>query len=225
MRYKILLFDLDDTLLDFAAIEAVSLPALFESFGFLLTPEWLDVYNKINKQLWLDYENGNITIQEVLNNRFSKSMAKLGYQVDGVKWEDKYRELLSNGHILVEGAFEVCKQLSKTYRLFIITNGLTTMQIKRLKNANLYPYFEDIFTSEHIGVSKPNIGFFSYIAEHIKGFEKDKTLIIGDLLNADIKGGLLAGIDTCWLNPDNLDSGDIYPTYTIAKLVDLYSIL
>lgn len=225
MDYKILLFDLDDTLLDFKAIEMVSLPTLFENFGFSLTSEWLDVYNKINKKLWQDYESGHIVLQDVLNNRFSNTMASLGHQVNGIEWEDRYRELLSNGHILVEGALEVCSKLSEAYRLFIITNGIAKTQKKRLKDAKIYTYFEDIFTSEAIGAAKPSIDFFSYIAKHIKEFDKSKTLIIGDSLNTDIKGGLLAGIDTCWFNPHNLDSNSISPTYTISKLVELYSVL
>jgi len=225
MKYKILLFDLDDTLLDFRAIEAISLPVLFESFGFSLTPEWLDVYNKINKQLWIDYEKGLIALQDVLNSRFSKAMKKLGYQVNGAEWEARYGQLLLNGHIRIEGALEVCKQLHKRHRLFIITNGLTKTQIKRLKDAKLYKYFEDIFTSEQIGAAKPSAKFFDYIAQHIPDFDKTQTLIIGDSLGTDIKGGILAGIDTCWFNRFKLESGKISPTYTITKLTDLYSIL
>ncbi|MEK8127737.1 HAD hydrolase-like protein [Paenibacillus filicis] len=58
---------------------------------------------------------------------------------------------------------------------------------------------------------------------HIKDFNRKEALIIGDSLNTDIKGGLLSGIDTCWINRKaQKSSADIQSTYTITSLVDLY---
>jgi len=225
MKYKDLLFDLDGTLLDFSATEALSLPILFTSYGYKLTKEWLAVYNTTNKQLWADYEAGHLCLQDVLNSRFSQTMAKLGYQVDGVLWEDKYRELLSKGRVLINDALEVCKRLAQKYQLYIVTNGLTEMQNQRTRDAGLADYFSGVFTSEQAGEPKPSPKFFNYIAKHILDFDSAKALIIGDSLGTDIKGGILASIDTCWYNPNALESGDISPTYTIASLTDLYSIL
>ena len=124
MKYKILLFDLDDTLLDFAANEADSLSKLFKQHGYTLTDEVFQLYASINKQLWADYENGVIELREVLNSRFSKTMTKLGVSVDGTEWEDQYREHLGNGCQLVKGALEVCQSLSKSHRLYVVTNGV-----------------------------------------------------------------------------------------------------
>ena len=58
MRYKILLFDLDDTLLDFGANEADSLSSLFQQHGYAFTDEIFNTYEDINKKLWSDYEKG-----------------------------------------------------------------------------------------------------------------------------------------------------------------------
>jgi 2-haloacid dehalogenase len=223
MGYKILLFDLDDTLLDFGANEADSLNKLFQYHGYTFSEELFQVYNSVNKQLWTDYENGKIVLGDVLNSRFSETMLRLGKHVDGVEWENQYRELLGNGCQLMEGAFEVCQSLSASYRLFIITNGVTKTQIKRLKQSGLYEFFEDIFTSQNIGVQKPSKEFFDYVMSHIKNFNKQEALIIGDSLNTDIKGGLLSGIDTCWFNSKlQKSSTKIQSTYTITSLVELY---
>lgn len=215
MRYKLLLFDLDDTLLDFGANERESLTQLFEHHGFTLTDELSQIY-----------ENGRIELNEVLHTRFYETMLRIDQVVDGLAWEATYRELLGSGEqLLMEGALEVCQRLSQTHRLFIITNGITRTQIKRMKQAGLDAFFEHIFDSQSIGAQKPSPSFFDYVKHHVHDFDRREALIIGDSLNTDIKGGLLAGIDTCWVNRNShLNAADIQSTYTISSLSELYDI-
>ncbi|MBO7746743.1 YjjG family noncanonical pyrimidine nucleotidase [Paenibacillus sp. MWE-103] len=226
MSYSILLFDLDDTLLDFGANETNSLNRLFQQYGYTLSDEWLQVYHSVNKQLWADYENGKIRLDVVLNTRFSETLLKLEKVVDGAEWEHQYRELLGSGsQLLIDGALEVCQRLSASNRLFIITNGITHTQIKRLKQAGLYDFFEDIFDSQSIGFQKPSKHFFDHVISRIKDFDRTEALVIGDSLNTDIKGGLQSGMDTCWVNRRLQKSpADIQSTYTITSLVELFDI-
>lgn len=225
MSYKILLFDLDDTLLDFGANETDSLYKLFQNQGYTFNDEMFSIYNSVNKQLWADYENGKIVLDDVLNSRFSETLLRMGDIVDGMQWESAYRELLGNGGQLMEGALEVCQSLSKTHRLFVITNGITQTQLKRLKKSGLYEFFEDIFDSQSIGYQKPSKEFFNYVMSHVKDFGIKEALIIGDSLQTDIKGGQLSGIDTCWITKQlEQNDGDIQSTYTIRNLVEIYDI-
>ena len=225
MGYKILLFDLDDTLLDFRVNEIDSLSKLFQQHGYTFTDELFRMYDSVNRRLWADYEAGSLKLADVLNTRFSKTMLQMGEAVDGTEWEKQYREFLGNGCQLMDGAIELCRRLFKSHRLFIVTNGVTKTQLKRLKLSGLYEFFEDIFTSEIIGYQKPSRGFFDYVKENIKDFHAEDALIIGDSLNTDIKGGILSGIDTCWFNSKvQKHSAEIQSTYTITKLEELYSI-
>ena len=225
MSYKLLLFDLDDTLLDFGANEADSLNKLFRQHGYTFSDELFRVYNFVNKQLWADYEDGKIALNDVLNSRFSETMLKLGKVVDGIEWEEQYRELLGNGSQLIEGALELCQSLSASHRLFVITNGITKTQIKRLQQSGLYEFFEDIFDSQSIGFQKPSKEFFDYVMRHIKDFKIEEALVIGDSLNTDIKGGIQAGIDTCWVNRNLRPSpAEMQITYTVTSLGELYEI-
>ncbi len=225
MRYRILLLDLDDTLLDFGANETDSLNKLFQQNGYTFSDELFRVYNLVNKQLWADYEEGAIVLDDVLNTRFSETMFRLGKVVDGMEWENQYRELLGNGCQLMEGALELCQSISASHRLFVITNGITQTQIKRLKKSGLYEFFTDIFDSQSIGFQKPSKEFFDYVMLHIKDFDIKETLIVGDSLHTDIKGGLLSGIDTCWVNTKQQKcSEEIQSTYTITSLAELHEI-
>jgi 2-haloacid dehalogenase len=225
MSYNILLFDVDDTLLDFEANEIDSLHNLFQQHGYSFSDQMFQVYNSVNQQLWTDYENGYIPLEQVLNTRFSETMFKLGKIVDGAEWEKQYRELLGNGHQLIDGAYEVCQSLAESHRMFVVTNGLAKTQRKRLKLAGLYGFFEDVFDSESVGFQKPSKEFFDYVMNHIKDFKVSETLIIGDSLTSDIKGGLMSGIDTCWLNRKGQKCPqEIQSTYMISSLTQLTAI-
>ena len=226
MSYKILLFDLDDTLLDFSANEADSLKKLFCEHGISYSDELFQIYSAVNKQLWSDYERGLIPLNEVLDSRFAQTLLIIGQSGSGSAWEARYRALLGEGAQLMDGAFELCRSLSASHRLFVITNGVTETQIKRLERAGLSEYFEAVFTSQSISFQKPSKEFFDYVAAHIKNFRASDALVIGDSLHTDIKGGISAGIDTCWLNRKlQKSSAEIQSTYIITNLEELHGIL
>jgi len=221
--YKALFFDVDDTLLDFRAAESVALRQLFEDEQIELTPQMVQQYNQ---QLWREFEEGIRNRDDVLNTRFSAFFKEYGKEVDGVLLENKYRGYLQQGHQLIDGAIELITELKDHYDLYIVTNGDSATQDKRLRASGLYPLFRRIFVSEDTGHQKPMKEFFDYVFARIPNLSPEQGLIIGDSLNADIKGGLLYGLDTCWMNPDRKENHtDIVPTYEIQNLGELHQIL
>jgi len=226
-NYQTLLFDIDNTLLDFNAAEDLALQLLFNEQKIPLTPEIKAQYNKINQGLWKAFEEGKISRDEVVNSRFSILFKEyFGQEIDGNSLEEKYRNYLQEGHQLIDGAFELITALQNKFDLYIVTNGDSKTQYKRLHDSGLYPLFKDIFVSEDTGFQKPMKEYFDYVFARIPHYSVEKTLIIGDSLSADIKGGNLAGIDTCWINPGMKDNAtDIVPTYQIQELTELYPIL
>ena len=107
-----------------------------------------------------------------------------------------------------------------------MTNGVIQTQYSRLKSTDIQKYFLDVFVSEEVGYQKPQKEYFDYCFQRIKNFDLDKTLIIGDSLSSDIKGGILAGIDTCWINPTHQEKPhDMNITFEIESVKDLLDIL
>ena len=77
-----------------------------------------------------------------------------------------------------------------------------------------------------MGYNKPDINYFNYIFEKTQIKDPKKILIIGDSLTADIQGGNLAGLETCWYNPQGkADEKDIKKDYIIDNLLDLEKII
>lgn len=225
-KYKTLLFDVDDTLLDFQKAEKSALRMLFEEKGMSLTSEIEAQYKKINKSLWTAFEEGEINRDEVVNTRFSILFKEYGEEIDGILFENNYRSYLEEGNQLMEGALQFINQIQSEYDLYIVTNGISKTQDKRLRNAGLHALFQDIFVSEDTGYQKPMKEYFDYVFERIPNFVPEEGLIIGDSLSADMKGGYVAGIDTCWFNPERkLNDSGIIPTYEVHNFEELYALL
>ncbi len=225
-KYKTLLFDVDDTLLDFQKAEKSALRMLFEEKGMSLTSEIEAQYKKINKSLWTAFEEGEINRDEVVNTRFSILFKEYGEEVDGILFENNYRSYLEEGNQLMEGALQFINQIQSEYDLYIVTNGISKTQDKRLRNAGLHVLFQDIFVSEDTGYQKPMKEYFDYVFERIPNFVPEEGLIIGDSLSADMKGGYVAGIDTCWFNPEKkFNNSGIVPTYEVQNFEELYALL
>lgn len=225
MNYQTLLFDVDDTLLDFQDTEKQALRRLFQEVDVELTKETEALYRAVNHQRWRAYEKGELTRDQVVNERFGLVFEQLGKQVDSVAMEQTYRRFLNEGHQLLGNSLEIIRDLATKANLYVVTNGVSQTQHQRLQEAKLAPYFKEIFISEEVGYQKPMPEFFEHVFQKIPNLDKKKTLIIGDSLSSDILGGKNAGIDTVWLRAEKpVERLLVEPTYQIERLEELYNI-
>lgn len=225
-KYQTILFDIDDTLLDFQENERVSLENTFKELNINFNENIREKYIKINKKLWDKHERDIIDRQTIFTTRFSQLFKEIHIEADGLEVEKIYRQNLNSGIQLIDNAIETCKNLYKKYDLYIITNGFGKTQHIRLEKSGLNEFFKDVFISEEIGFQKPNIKFFEYVFKQIPNFKKENTLIVGDSLTTDIKGGINAKLDTCWFNRNfKQNETSLVPTYEINKLEQIYKIL
>lgn len=226
MTYTTLLFDIDDTLLNFTTTETRALEKIFAHYNIPYTTPYITQYKEINHALWVSYEQGIINQQDILNTRFKSFLSLHGYEVNGTAVDQQYRDYLSEGHDLIDGAKALIEQLYNHADLYIVTNGISDMQHRRLKDAGLHHYFKGIFVSEETGFKKPMKAFFDYVFERIPGMDLVSTVVIGDRLSADVLGAHNAGVDSIWFNPSGLPNDiKIQPTFTISHLSEIPSIL
>jgi len=224
--YKTLLFDADNTLFDFQACEKEALRLVFHKYNYELNEEITRIYERINLALWKKFEQGLIDRDTVIYSRFGQLFKEIGIFDDGISFEDDYQELLGMQHFFIDGASEVVQKLYERFDLYIVTNGVTATQLRRLKDSGVDNYVKKIFVSEETGYQKPMKEYFDYCFDRIEDLDRERTIIIGDSLSSDIKGGNNAGIATCWFNPNRLENNtDIKVDYEIRHLTDLYQIL
>ena len=251
MKYKVILFDADDTLFDFKKTENYALENLMSSLdtdydkdqknrhhraqyphGHLRAGKThhkdycINIYKEINTKIWKEFEEGKITSDDLKIERFQRLIDKLNLSDDATRLSELYVKFLSQGSFLYEDTKDLLDYLSKNYKLGIITNGLADVQHKRIRESDVGHYFDDVIISDEIKIAKPNPEIFEYALKSLNHDDKSSVLMVGDSLSSDIKGGLNASIDTCWCNLANkINNTDIVPKYEINNLLDLKNIL
>ena len=220
------LFDLDDTLLDFHRAEAEAIRHTLRQIGIDPSDENVDLYSRINRSCWAKLETGEFTRDEVLHRRFDMLFDSLGVVGDSHETQKLYEYRLSLGAYYLDGAKELLDTLYGKYRLYLATNGIVNVQARRIEDSGIGKYFDGIFVSEKIGYNKPDKRFFDYAFSEIPSFLHAQTVIVGDTLTSDIKGGINAGIKTVYYNPNGRknDMG-IHPDYEIGSLGELIKLL
>jgi 2-haloacid dehalogenase len=226
MKYEIILFDVDDTLLDFGISEKKALHEAFLEYGLPTgVKDYVGCYQEISEVLWRDLEQGLIDLTNLGVERFKRLFLKHGLDIEADAFSRAYLGHLGKEIHLMPGAVEVCEKLGGC-RLAIITNGFTTVQTARIGGSPLSNTFETLIVSQEAGFQKPDRGIFDYAFSKLKITDKSKALIVGDSLTSDIQGGLNYGMDTCWYNPHQKDNDlGIKPTYEIRTLTDLLEIV
>ncbi|MDD3232362.1 MAG: HAD hydrolase-like protein [Clostridia bacterium] len=239
-KYKYLLFDLDDTLIDnFHNVK----------YAFSETLNHLGLkYSDAEFQKWLNHEKVFWTKRESQELKlFPPSEYKSSPELM-IKWvrsqrfvryfnlslekslelNELYINSLQEVVYPIDGAYETLKYLSDKYQIIVSTNGPIVPVESKLTKINCWQFVDNVFAAEMFGVMKPNVKFFNEIKNRINEQNNSKFLVIGDSLINDIVGAFNADMDSCWLNSKKqpcIVSGNIKPTYEIYKLNELIKIL
>lgn len=227
MKYEVILFDADETLYDFKKSEREAFKNTIVKLGIKYDENYhFKTYQEINKAIWKEFEEGILAQEKINLERFKRFSQKLNIGIDETSIAKTYIEHLADASFLYDGSIELIENLSKFYKLAIVTNGLTLVQDKRIRKSIIAKYFQDIVISEEILISKPNPKIFEYVLKNLNHTDKSKVLIVGDSLTSDIQGGINFGIDTCWYNPNKISNEtSIKPTYEISNFNELESLL
>ncbi|MCI8529111.1 MAG: noncanonical pyrimidine nucleotidase, YjjG family [Lachnospiraceae bacterium] len=225
-KFTTILWDVDDTLLDFGYSQRYALGKCFGSIGREITEEETALYARINNDYWKRLELGQISKKELLPGRFLTLFSALG--IGGVNLEafcQEYQDALGSVFSFLDDSLTICRKLQGCVKQYVISNGVAVTQYRKLKLSGLDKVMDGIFISEQVGYHKPDERFFVHCLKHIMEKDKGRILVVGDSLSSDIKGGIGAGLPTCWYNKDGIANNSSYkPDYEISclsKIVDI----
>jgi len=189
---KAVLFDLDNTLVDFMkmkrACSEAAIDAMVEA-GLPLEAE------KAKKMLFEMYESVGIENQTIFETFLKKTMGKLDYRVlaAGVAG---YRRV-KGGHLVPYPHVRetLIKLKEKGLKLGIVSDAPRMQAWLRLAEMNLAEFFDVVIALEDTGKLKPSKMPFR---EAIKKLELDagEILFVGDNPGKDIKGAASVGMHT-----------------------------
>ncbi len=226
MGIKTVLIDIDDTIFDFTKSAKDAILRAAKDMQITFTEDMLEHYFQLNVMLWEDFENGEIDREYIFEQRFPRVFEEFNINADGIEFEKKFHEYFRSAYVFVDGAEEILKYLAGKYNLYIVSNSSYETQYCRLTSAGVCSYFKELFVSDKVGFQKPSKEFFECCFDKIPDFNPEETIIIGDSLTSDMKGGIMAGIKTCWLNTKGItELKTIKPDYEILSLDEIKNIL
>lgn len=222
VRYKTVLLDADNTLLDFEATERQALRRSLEKRGVPFNGQVLQTYLNINRPLWAAHYRGELTRDELMVRRFKDFAEVMGITADAEEWNRDYLHMLGDCGDVLPGAVELLRALKPHCALALATNGVADTQRRRLRNNPIVPYLDAIFISEEMGIGKPAKGYFDRILTALNA-DPTTTVMVGDDLNSDIQGAINAGLDSIWYS--QAKERNPLPTYQAESLEKVAEII
>ena len=226
-KYYCVLFDADNTLLNFDAAESKALAETLTNYGIEPDVETVQTYRTINEGLWQQLEKGQIRREKLMSERFTRFLKAINAAGNGAEMNKFYLDRLStHPDLMTADTLDVLRELSEVATLAIVTNGFERVQTRRAEESGILSYMEGVFVSEKLDAEKPNRKIFDAALRNLGVENRERVLVVGDSLTSDIQGGVNAGLDTCWLNPNHAENpGKVCPTYEIASLEELYPLV
>jgi len=220
-RYDIILFDVDDTLLDFRKSERAAFDLIMAEH-FPTTDEVFVSYREINRDLWRQYERGEIVKTTIPHTRFRQLGEVWKKTWDPHAMGQLYMDHLAEQRHLLPDAAEICASLAKHATLGLVTNGIATVQHSRLNPSPITPFMSVIVVSEECGHAKPDARIFQHALSRLPPADPERVLVVGDRVDVDVRGARAAGLKSCWFNPDALsDDTEPAPDFEIRSLAAL----
>ena len=214
MRYQYLLIDNDNTLMDFNAAERQALSQTLLQFALPADPDTCAAYHRINGALWKALERGETTQALLKVERFRQLLQHLNRSdVPAETIAAAYAANLGNYADLLPGAAEFIHALHGKIKIALISNGVSSIQRRRLALCPLTPLFDVILISEEVGAAKPDPRMLVMALEQMGCTDKSRAVMMGDSLSADISAAVNAGVDSIFFSPKGKTSP--LPTYTV----------
>ena len=226
MKYKHIFFDLDRTLWDFEHNSYETLLELCKSYnlkekGVENSLEFIKIYKTHNTKLWDLYRVDKISQKDLRRERFQRTLSDFGINDFDLseKIGEDYIQVCPRKTKLYPFAIEVLEYLKQKYPLHIITNGFDKTQHIKLEHSGMKQYFDEIITSEKLGVKKPNPAIFQHAIE-MANTNKEESVYVGDNLVVDILGCQNFGMDGVFFNPEKENHTE-KPKFEISCLSEL----
>ena len=211
-RPRLVVFDLDDTLLDHRAAERAALADVHrmhaEHIGHHALAHVQDTYHACNVPLWRDFGAGAITSADLQRLRAERLVEALACRLAPETFTRDYLGRYAAHWRWAEGARDAYLAVADAVPVGILTNGFSEQQRGKLAR---FPEIAEraafVTISEEVGVMKPDPRLFEHVrqqaAETLGGdVPASDLLYVGDSYHSDVVGGTGAGWPVAWFRGD-----------------------
>ena len=224
MKYRYLLVDNDNTLMDFDLAERKALTETLVACGLPADEDTCAAYHDINDALWKALERGETTQKLLKVERFARLLERLGRaDLDAQAAAARYADQLATHADLLPGAMALLNAVHGKMKIALVSNGVSAIQRGRLGRSPILPFMDAVIISEEIGVSKPDPRMVHAALAALGCEDKAQAVLLGDSPTADIPAAAAAGVDSIYL--DHRGRGSELATYTVRTLGEAQALL
>ena len=222
---KLIIFDLDDTLVDFATTRQVAhgeLAKVLEGEG-IEAAAFLRACTQVDRPLFSLFEQGRLTRQEYRLRRFADPFGLIGLSARDdlvARLNTVFMDCVNDSPLLFDDVRPVLGALrARGVMMAILTNGPSDGQRRKLKATGLGQEVDHVAIGEEIGFSKPAAQAFHQVVERF-AVPAAEALMVGDSPELDYDGALRAGLAAMLLDRDerHRESGRL-SIRTLAQLL------
>ncbi|MEH1808804.1 HAD family hydrolase [Nostoc sp.] len=226
MSYKAIIFDLDNTLLNFEICERQAILGALEACTISLDLHgisenlFLQVFETYNSKYWRQREI--FSPSELIEMSYRSTLAELDIQTDQISnLSQSFWHIFNHFAVMEPDVNEVLTVLAGNYRLAVITNGFVSAQLPRMQAAGIEHFFEEVVVSEAIGFAKPSPKIFHHALSRLN-LTPAEVIYVGDSLKHDYAGATQVKMDFCYYNRKNQNlPQEAKPKFMISELLNL----
>lgn len=238
--YEILIFDLDDTLIDNTENVRYAYVKMMKAVGKDYSESGFERWLEVDKKFWQDRQNGLIEVPDDLKHEVGKKSERylswlraqrfLIYFNNEISLDEAmelnrlFTEALKENVVAIDGANEVLRYLSGKYSIVVATNGPKVAAKDKLAKIGCLDYVSRVLSADMFGYSKPKKEFFEAIQKETGNYDNNAYLVIGNSLGTDVEFAMNSGCDSCWLDRGDEVLGEYRPTFIIKSLRELKEI-
>ena len=202
---RVILFDLDDTLFDHQHCSRAGLVAVQKTHSGQIAgsiDEVESAYSELLEQWHEKVLDGSMSIDESRIERFRvllSSEQSVATDNESQAAARCYRDAYDAAYRPVPGSIELLQRIKAAHPIGIVTNHVTSEQVKKIATIGVEPFVDELVVSEEVGVAKPDSRIFEAALLRLGG-TPDEAVMIGDSWSSDILGATEMGIRAIWLN-------------------------
>jgi putative hydrolase of the HAD superfamily len=225
---KVVIFDVDGTLLDHAGAQRAGLFKLYgtlEEAQHVSVEEFVAIWQREADRYWQQYAAGEISFVQQRLLRVKAVFDCLG----GYATDEQAMAVFHTYLAAYEGSWKLyddalpCLDSLSGYRLAVISNGDSGQQRRKLERTGIASRFDSVVISGDLGVYKPDPRIFEQSLQEL-GVSARETVYIGDHLESDALGAQGVGMQAIWLARERSVSGPM-DLPVIGSLVEVRGIV
>ena len=229
MDVRGILFDLDDTLYEYAPCNARGLEAAGEMLRRrvgVAFADFMELHDEVRGQLARELRgqaashNRALFFKRMVERLIERPEPGLVRELYECYWQAFYNHVKPHPEM-----HRVLEKLNARYRMALVSNHTTLPQLGKIEVLDIGLYFPVVVTSEEAGVEKPDPGIFRLALAQLE-LEAAEAVFVGDSLRGDIEGAAQLGMGTIHtVEFIGETSEESIADHTILNLVDLLDLL